>query len=91
MDLNPSAINSTLKLDGEIEQQLLMVVIVILSPLDQSLLAKFQVSDPSFERFHFGNCYALNFETGIFGDFANNCNYRPILDVIFQYFSNFFL
>ena len=66
MDLNPSAINSTLKLDGEIEQQLLIVVIVILSPLDQSLLAKFQVSDPSLERSHCGNCYALNFETGIF-------------------------
>ena len=49
------------------------------------------LSDPSFEESHGGEYYALYFETGISRDYANNCDYRPILTVFFHYFSKVFL
>ena len=36
------------------------------------------MSDPSFERFHCREYYALYFETGMSWGYANNCDYRPI-------------
>ena len=43
-------------------------------------------SDPSFERPHWREHYALYFETGKSRDYANICNYRPIFDRLFPIF-----
>ena len=42
--------------------------------------------DPSFERSHGGEHYALYFETVMSRDYANICNYRPIFDRLFPIF-----
>ena len=44
------------------------------------------MSDPSFERSHGGEYYALYFETVISWDYANNCDNRPIFDRFFPLF-----
>ena len=35
------------------------------------------LSDPSFERSHRREYYALSFENGMYRGHANNCDYRP--------------
>ena len=44
------------------------------------------LSDPSFERSHRGEYYALCFEIKMSWDFANNYDYRPIFDRLFPIF-----
>ena len=46
------------------------------------------LSDPSFERSHRGEHYALYLEMEMSGGYANNYDYRPIFD---RFFSNILL
>ena len=44
------------------------------------------LSDPSFERSHRGEHYALYLEMEMSGGYANNYDYRPIFDRFFPIF-----
>ena len=44
------------------------------------------LSNPSFERSHGEEHYALYFETRMFWGYANNCDYMPIFDHLFTIF-----
>ena len=44
------------------------------------------LNDPSFERSHLGEYYALYFEARMFSGYANNCDYMAIFDRLFTIF-----
>ena len=44
------------------------------------------LNDPSFERSHGEEYYALYFETRMFSGYANNCDYMAIFDRLFTIF-----
>ena len=48
------------------------------------------LNDRSFERSHWGEYYALYFETRMFSGYANNCDYMAIFDRLFTIFQKSF-